>query len=242
MKSSATHKNDRCVRLLRMHVIINSTYFQDYDRHGVWPVPRVPSSQPRRNGSAFDEPVFHNAFDGDPFFDRSRRRQFPFMNPFDLFDSIFRDIHRDLNGGGRRESYQDPYNAFDSDPFLNRARRTQPPFMNPFDLSDSIFRDTYRDFNGGRPRELYQDPFSAFGTSLSPFGFGVNFQGGPGNTQMRSLTHQSLSFNNGQDSRWVSESHMARSINGVMEAVHERRDSNVCIWNCFHSSSQIVAG
>lgn len=86
---------------------------QEYDRHGIWPVPTAPQSPPRRRHSAFDEPFFTNGFE-DHSFNGSSRREPPFMTPFDLFNSMFQEFsdERDRDFQGFRPSYEPPRDPF----------------------------------------------------------------------------------------------------------------------------------
>jgi DnaJ family protein B protein 6 len=103
-------------------------------------------------------------------------------------------------------------------------------------LFNSLFGDTYHDhfphFNDrgrhSRHDRFNADPFSSMGFpsgfgSMPNEGFGVSY-GGNAHPRMRSSSFQSSFVNNGQNPCWVSESRVTRSINGVTESVHERRD------------------
>lgn len=142
---------------------------------------------------------------------RSRPNQYNqsfygFTDPFQLFNSMFGDLH-DLNQGrGFGNGYRDPF----------------------FDDGDEVFGSGRRrgGVNGG-------PGMGAFGS----FGFGspmmnMMLGGGAGG---RGFSTQSMSssstgvFGNGNGGRWVSESRMTRTINGVTESIVKRKDSQVRI-------------
>ncbi|KZT27814.1 DnaJ-domain-containing protein [Neolentinus lepideus HHB14362 ss-1] len=173
-----------------------------YDMYGRWPPPNATEEpQPRASThqgnpwGAFDSPF------SDPFFNFTdpfggSRRHFAFTDPFELFNSIFGDIHR---------------RSFD-DPFLNElpapfggARRSRDPF-------DA--------FGGGS----MMSPFGGLlGSSMfSPFQQMADSR----NANMRSASFTSIGFDNGQERQWVSQSKMTRTINGVTESVWKRTDSD----------------
>ncbi|KAI0653404.1 hypothetical protein C8Q70DRAFT_1059310 [Cubamyces menziesii] len=171
-----------------------------YDKHGVWPPPaeqpdfgRTPSREPF---DAFNDPFFSS-----PFGSRSRRG-YTFTDPFELFNSLFGDIH----------------SAFESDPFFAGT----PFFRSPFD--DPFFRSSFND-------PFFRSPFggSPFGGSLfgpSPFG---SLLGGPmfpqiegGNSRVYSSRTEAV----GRNGQWVSRSQMTRTVNGRTEVITKMIDAD----------------
>lgn len=118
---------DRKVReeKTRFHVVLTDL-MQLYDRYGVWPPPSgpEPSAGPSRSYSQasfnqpFSDPFFSSAFGG---------RAFHFTDPFELFNSLFGDIHN-----MHRAFFEDD-NPFFSDPFPSASSRAA--FGQPFGLS-----------------------------------------------------------------------------------------------------------
>ncbi|KAI8996539.1 hypothetical protein BD414DRAFT_204808 [Trametes punicea] len=171
-----------------------------YDKHGVWPPPtEQPDVGPSPGRDAFDP--FNDPFFSSPFGSRSRRG-FAFSDPFELFNSLFGDLH----------------SAFESDPFFAGT----PFFRSPFD--DPFFRSPFDD-------PFFRSPFggSPFGGSLfgrSPLGA---LLGGPmfprieaGNSRMYSSRTEAV----GRNGQWVSRSQMTRTVNGRTEVITKMIDAN----------------
>ncbi|KAH9852142.1 hypothetical protein C2E23DRAFT_886012 [Lenzites betulinus] len=172
-----------------------------YDKHNVWP---PPSEQP---GYARDDGrnTFRNdAFSNDPFFASpsgfNSRGGFVFTDPFELFNSLFGDVHR----------------AFDNDPFFAGTPFSHSPFDDPF------FRTPF----GQSPfHSSFMGPM--FGGSMfgSPFAALMN---GPMLPQIEggsSRTYSSRTEAIGQNGQWVSRSQMTRTINGRTEVITKRVDA-----------------
>jgi len=128
----------------------------------------------------------------------------------------------------------DPFlsEPFYSSPFRRTSRHSQ--FTDPFVLFDSLFGDAYHEhlhpFNDSRRHPRHDrftgDPFSPMGF---PTGFGsmFSFGGFPGDARhAQTRSPQSSFVSTGRNTGWVLDRHMTRSINGVTESVHERRDAD----------------
>ncbi|EIM86722.1 DnaJ-domain-containing protein [Stereum hirsutum FP-91666 SS1] len=209
---------------------------QQYDAAGVWPPPT--SSRPnapdfpsdffdspftrggrgsrQRANDPFNDPFFGTGFPSFPSMfggpppqrHRSRPHQYNqssygFTDPFQLFNQMFGDLHDINQGRGFGNSYRDPFLDDDDDEVFGSGRRRGG-------------------VNGG-------PGMGAFGS----FGFGspmmnMMLGGGAGG---RGFSTQSMSssstggFGNGNGGRWVSESRMTRTINGVTESIVKRKDS-----------------
>ncbi|KAH9924731.1 uncharacterized protein B0H18DRAFT_1010949 [Fomitopsis serialis] len=97
-----------------------------YDRHGVWPPPTAPDPDARASQNYYQS-SFNQPF-SDPFFSSGfGGRSFAFTDPFELFSSLFGDIHN-LHRGFFEDD--DP---FFSNPFPTSSSRS--PFGDPFGLS-----------------------------------------------------------------------------------------------------------
>ena len=185
---------------------------QAYDRYGEWPPPEPqhePETRHRRHHE--HEPrrhdTFHNFFD-DPIFGEP------------LFPDSFRP---------RSRSYRPPHR-----------------FTDPFELFDSIFGDMrshlHDPFSTNDP--FFNDHFSTPGFGRFPFGGGMLSDRMFGNLPS-SMAFPMLDGSNGQgasfqsasrgvftrgpdgNGQWVSQSTTTRTINGVTETIHKRRDANV---------------
>ncbi|TBU49180.1 hypothetical protein BD309DRAFT_852171, partial [Dichomitus squalens] len=185
-----------------------------YDKHGVWP---PPAEQPDAGRSSARSPF---GFPGDPFANdsffsghfgsgsHSRGPQWTFTDPFELFNSLFGDLHA----------------AFDNDPFFANTPFTRSPFDDPFFRSpfgSSPFGDPF----GG---SLFcSSPFggSPFGGSLlggSPFG---GFLTGPAMNSSNTRVYSSRSQTIGSNGRFVSQSQTTRTVNGRTESITKRVDA-----------------
>ncbi|TFK51716.1 DnaJ-domain-containing protein [Heliocybe sulcata] len=171
-----------------------------YDMYGRWPPPNATEDSHPRAGQGNPWSGFDSQF-RDPFFDfpdpfRGSRRHFVYTDPFELFDSIFGDIHRK------------PFN----DPFFD-------DFPSPFTNSQSS-RDPFNAFGGGS----MMSPFGGLlgGSMFGPFQQMADSR----NDNVRSASFTSIGVDNGQERRWVSQSKMTRTINGVTESVWKRTDSD----------------
>lgn len=193
---------------------------QLYDKYRVWP---PPTEQPNTTPDAQREPFgFPSAspFANDPFFNAhfgprnaSRASQFVFTDPFELFNSMFGDIH----------------SAFRNDPVFANTPFTRSPFDDPF------FRSPF-----GQTRDPFVGtPFSGALSRSSPFGgamlggspFGAFFTGpafSSSNARVYSSTTQSIS----SGGRFVSHSQTSRTINGRTESITKRVDADVSAQSC----------
>ncbi|KAI9064112.1 DnaJ-domain-containing protein [Trametes sanguinea] len=171
-----------------------------YDKHGVWPPPtEQPEYRRQSSRDAFDS--FNDPFFASPFGSRSRRG-YTFTDPFELFNSLFGDLH----------------SAFESDPFFSGSPFFRSPFHDPF------FRSPFDD-------PFFRSPFggSPFGGSMlggSPFG---GFLGGPmfpqiegGNTRRYTSRTEAV----GRNGQWVSRSQMTRTVNGRTETITKMIDAD----------------
>ncbi|KAH9839890.1 uncharacterized protein C8Q71DRAFT_855197 [Rhodofomes roseus] len=107
-------------------VLSNEQNRKLYDRSGVWPPPTAPEPDARAwrgaRQSSFDQ-VFSGPFHSSGF----GGRPFSFTDPFDLFNSLFGDIHN-----LHRSFFEDDV-PFSSDPFPSSFSRS--PFGDPFGFS-----------------------------------------------------------------------------------------------------------
>ncbi|KAI0367033.1 DnaJ-domain-containing protein [Pilatotrama ljubarskyi] len=182
-----------------------------YDKHGVWP---PPEERPNYGRTSSREAHMSDPYSNDPFFNtpfgfgsgsRSRGGPFGFTDPFELFNSLFGDLH----------------SAFENDPFFAGTSFSRSPFDDPFFRSpfdnDPFFRST---------------PFGGpmFGGSLfggrSPFGA---LMGGPmfpqiegGSSRMYSSRTEAV----GRNGQWVSRSQMTRTVNGRTEVITKCIDAD----------------
>lgn len=168
----------------------------EYDTHGVWPIPEVddvptshmPSgnhyrSYPRQRPPSFSTPLFAH----DPF------ASF-FTDPFTLFNSIFDDMPRH-SSGPRVHTHSQAHSPFRATPFSN-FDRMQAEIE---DFMENIDRDPFG--VGHIPRFTPRTRISAF----PAFDISQNEEGGV---------------------RWVSNSFMSTTVNGVTQTIHKRKDSN----------------
>lgn len=166
-----------------------------YDQYGVWPPPTAVDDTPQAGPSYTHEPF--SGFAGDPFFGRSRpMRGFAFTDPFELFNSLFGDIHR----------------AFSSDPFFDDFPMPRSPFESIF--GPSPLRSRRDDFFGS--------PFGSIGFGGGhPLIEMMNGGLGGGNVRSYSSVSQAI----GSNGKWVSQSQVTRTINGRTETIITRRDA-----------------
>ncbi|KAH7907266.1 DnaJ domain-containing protein [Hygrophoropsis aurantiaca] len=139
----------------------------------------------------------------------------------------------------RRQTRHDPFSGpFFQDPFSmggfgsgfgfgnssgNPFHHNTAGFTDPFVLFESIFGNLDRAFRD----PFFGDPFSPpgfgqgmFNSSMPPFGSPFGFVGG------NSWSGASMSGNNGNGMRWISESRSSRTVNGVTESKWIRKDSS----------------
>ncbi|KAK7686420.1 hypothetical protein QCA50_010644 [Cerrena zonata] len=177
--------------------VLNDTRNRElYDRHGVWPPPSAPEASSDHFRSPYDsfmpDPFFHTPFG-------SNRRPFAFTDPFDLFNSIFGDIHR----------------HFDDDPFFSGSFPARSPFRDDFPFGPHSHGDPF----GG----------TLFGPTLLGSSFGRSFFDGipghefPSGETRRVYSSSSSAF--GSNGQWVSQSQATRIINGRTETITKRRDA-----------------
>ncbi|KAI0046011.1 DnaJ-domain-containing protein [Auriscalpium vulgare] len=193
-------------------VLKDPTKRQEYDTAGVWPPPQAQYEHPgaaderahrhyRRNHRG---PAYDDYPSGPTYADHGRHRErdhpwpqaeFFFMDPFRLFEETFADM------------FNDPFFS-NTLPRRHHSRRMRP-----------------------------LDPYAGMPTFVGPpftiNGMGVSMGMGPGfpefvnmpstsTHRVRSVTSQFVGM---PDGRWVSESHMTRTINGVTESVWQRTDA-----------------
>ncbi|KIJ55682.1 hypothetical protein M422DRAFT_24233 [Sphaerobolus stellatus SS14] len=180
-------------------VLMNPDNRKAYDLYGVWPPPEELPQRPRGEPSHSREPFFSGFHDpfvrSGPF--SSHHAQFAFHDPFELFNAIFAELDHDL-----------------IDPFSSRSPFGQNPFGGVF-AQPTVF-----------PSAFSRPPMHS--SSLLGRGFGgmLNF---PGSTNARSYSYSSSSSGSmgrgGEGPQWVSERRIQRTINGVTQTMHEKRDS-----------------
>ncbi|KAI0693179.1 hypothetical protein C8T65DRAFT_760758 [Cerioporus squamosus] len=194
--------------------VLNSTENRKlYDKHGVWPPPaEQPAFERSSSRDAFGASGY-DPFANDPFFSSGfgrSRRQFAFTDPFELFNSLFGDLH----------------SAFDNDPFFANT----PFFRSSFD--DPFFRTPF----GSSP--FGASPFGAspFGRG-DPFGgsifgrspFAGMLSGGsmfPAIEDMSSSrVYSSSTEAAGLNGHFVSRSQITRTVNGRTEVITKRIDA-----------------
>lgn len=149
----------------------------------------------------------NDPFSGDPFyssspFGRNRSRQFAFTDPFELFNSLFGDLHA----------------AFENDPFFSNTSFVRSPF------DDRSFHSPFGGSLFGGPMG---DPFgSMFGRS--PFGGLLGGAMFPALEDMAGARVYSSSTQAvGTNGQWVSRSQMTRTVNGRTEVITKRIDTEV---------------
>ncbi|KAI0080128.1 DnaJ-domain-containing protein [Panus rudis PR-1116 ss-1] len=117
-----------------------------YDKHGVWPPPTEEPRTSHRDDSG-PGPSF-DPFINDPFFNRpfGARRGFMFTDPFELFNSIFGDLHGHFDDD---PFIRDPFpSIFGRDPFTSQFGRDPfgGSFMSPFGPGFPFGRSLLSDF------------------------------------------------------------------------------------------------
>jgi len=142
-------------------------------------------------------------------------------------------VPRARNGYNDSFSGNDPFfsNPFFGSPFRGFGR--QSFFTDPFVLFNTLFGDIqdYPVDNRGRYDRLDRDPFGPLSIGM-PFAFGSLPWGGVElhrdgrNSGMRSTVYQSAFASDGQNSRWTSDRQISRTVNGVTQMIHERRDQD----------------
>jgi DnaJ homolog subfamily B member 6 len=188
--------------------------------YGVWPPPEEFPEQPnqrRRERSGYSShypthpsvPRF-DPFFTDPFAHHRPSPGFAFTNPFELFESIFSDMTREVH-------------------------RTSAPVVTPY------FFDPYIHRQGSLHRSNSMSPFPGFSPFIvtphlfsSLFSHDDNDHWGSGPSMpTNSYSYSSTTSaqhgpdGNGQQPRWISESTVTRTINGVTQTIHTRKDSLV---------------
>ncbi|KAI0641933.1 hypothetical protein C8Q79DRAFT_918199 [Trametes meyenii] len=178
-----------------------------YDKHGVWPPPAERPDYPRRpSRDQFSQnPFFNDPFFQTPFGSGARaERGFAFTDPFELFNSLFGDLH----------------NAFDNDPFFSGTPFVHAPFNDPFFRSpfdnDPVFRSAF----GGSPFGNSMFGGSPFGALMGDAMF-PQIEGGSSSRVYSSRTEAV-----GQNGQWVSRSQMTRTVNGRTETITKRVDAS----------------
>ncbi|KAI0741416.1 hypothetical protein C8Q80DRAFT_1194360 [Daedaleopsis nitida] len=178
---------------------------QLYDKHGVWPPPaEQPTYSPSTRGA--EDPLaffMNNPFANDPFFSSpfgGPRRPFVFTDPFELFNSLFGDVHR-----GFSDDYFFPHVPSQRSPF------DDPFFRTPFAASSSQMRDPFAGtiFGGSMLGGM-------LGGSMLPA-----MEDMSGTRVYRSSSTQMM----GSDGQFVSRSQMTRTINGRTEVITKRIDA-----------------
>ena len=175
-----------------------SPFEQEYDIHGVWPIPEV-DDPPASHGSYFrpyshQHPTRSHTFP-TPLFTHDPFASF-FTDPFTLFNSIFEDMPRHSSSGPRVHTRSQMHSPSRASHFSNfdRMQAEIEGFM------ESIDRDPFG--SAHIPRFAPRTRVSTFpSVDTSPIEDG----GG----------------------RWVSDSFMSTTINGVTQTIHKQKDSNV---------------
>ncbi|RDX54286.1 DnaJ-domain-containing protein [Lentinus brumalis] len=199
-------------------VLNNTENRKLYDKHGVWPPPAEQPAFERSSSRDAFSAFGHDPFANDPFFSSGfgrSRRPFAFTDPFELFNSLFGDLH----------------SAFDNDPLFANT----PFFRSPFD--DPFFRTSF----GSSP--FGASPFGASPFGASPFGRGDPFGGSllgrspfagmlgggsmfpPIEDISGARVYSSSTEAAGRNGQWLSRSQMTRTVNGRTEVITKRIDA-----------------
>ncbi|KAF8587840.1 DnaJ-domain-containing protein [Ramaria rubella] len=197
-------------------ILIDSKNRKLYDLYGVWPPPETlpdgykwqrgdrykqsSSSRPPNTGP-FDSRFDHFPPPRDPFSHHLPRHTFAFTDPFELFNSIFADMQQDAFGSA--SMFRSPHiHTFASPPFV---RFPPPPIgFNPF-FPPTVIPD-YPDSHAFDRRGI-----ASRRNGAQVFSYQSSSRYGP--------------HPDGQDPRWVSQSTITRTINGVTQTVHKKVDS-----------------
>ena len=167
----------------------------------------------------------HNPFTNDPFFHPNFGRSFIFTDPFELFNSLFGDLH----------------SAFANDPFFAGTPFTRSPFNDPF------FRTPFGHMGpfGGSAFGRMGDPFSGSMIGGSPFGglldgpmfpaIGDLHSSTGGSSRVYTSTSQAM----GSGGKWISKSQTTRTINGRTEVITKHVDADVSP-QLYHTSLQLT--
>lgn len=187
----------------------------------MWPPPEAFPEQPKqRRGEYSGYPSHHpypptgpqfDPFFTDPFARHRPPPGFAFTNPFELFDSIFSDMTHDFH------RTHDPVIT----PHLfNPYARRHGPFHHHHPMSP---------FSGFSPLIVTPHLFSSFlSHDGDNYGSGPSMPGNSNHYSYSSTTRAQYGpDDNGQRPRWVSESTVMRTVNGVTQTVHTRKDSLV---------------
>lgn len=176
------------------------SFKQEYDTHGVWPIPEVddvPTSPHMHNGS-YHNPYFRQrpargpTFPTSPLYTHDPFASF-FTDPFTLFNSIFDDMPRHSS---RVHRHSQGHSSFRANPFSN-FDRMQAEIE---DFMESIDRD--------------------------PFGVGHVPRFTP-RTRVSNFPSVDIFSTEDGGGQWVSDSFMSTTINGVTQTIHKQKDSNV---------------
>ncbi|KAH8111011.1 DnaJ-domain-containing protein [Phellopilus nigrolimitatus] len=158
----------------------------------------APEMQQDPRGDPFSNAAFNDPFFSHQFGASSPHMHAGFTDPFSLFDSIF---------GGMRHQFDDPF-------FANAHPSAGSPFRRDPYGHGSLFDSMM----GGNPAFGMLSQANAFPSMGAPFqGQTANFQ-----SSSRGFSAGGADGN----TRWISQSRMTRSINGVTESVWKRTDSN----------------
>ncbi|KAJ2934050.1 hypothetical protein H1R20_g3053, partial [Candolleomyces eurysporus] len=179
---------------------------KEYDYHGAWPPPVEEIPKASNSNGTYSA---HFDFGPDPFggFSHRHHQQFPsfaFQDPFVLFNSIFADML------GPRSAF----GGFQSGPAF---------FEDPFERFERLDQEMER-------REREMNGFTGFNANpmASPFTFMGGFGGGGllGSTSPFGMLPEPPRRGTGGrgGGKWMSESFMTQSINGVTQTVQKRRD------------------
>jgi DnaJ family protein B protein 6 len=180
-------------------VLNDPTKRKEYDTHGVWPIPEVDDIPTSRMPGG------------------SHYRSYPRQRP------------------PRAPSFQTP--LFPHDPFASF-------FTDPFTLFNSIFDDMPHHSSGPRVHSHSQShspfrasPFSEFNRMQAdieglmgnidrdPFGVGP-MPWFPPRTRTSAFPSADISQNEGGGGRWVSNSFMSTTVNGVTQTIQKQKDAN----------------
>ncbi|KAI0343213.1 DnaJ-domain-containing protein [Trametopsis cervina] len=145
-------------------VLVDESKRKLYDQHGIWPPPTaVP--QPQAGPSSTSPPNYQsqnrtfsafgntNPFESDPFFTGrpyGPSPTFTFTDPFELFNSLFGDVHN------IHDDFNDPF--FGNNPFMTSPFGTSRGSRGPFgssltsQMGQSLFSNMLRGMGGANVR------------------------------------------------------------------------------------------
>ncbi|KAH7872976.1 uncharacterized protein C8R40DRAFT_1173044 [Lentinula edodes] len=212
---------------------------QSYDRHGVWPPPPAETPPPASRYDPYSTRYQNRRNDyprpnpPDPF---TLFTNFHFTDPFELFDSFFRESlgaypqdrrhSRDSRYPHRRHTnYEGDFNSFDG--FGNGLSGARGMHFGGDDLMADL-------------QDMHRNMLSASGFSRG-MGMGMGFP--PMISHFPTFPSLVMDTSSGSGSgRWAAESTMSQTINGVTQTVQKRRDwdGNVHITRTYPDGRKVV--